>query len=76
MNEYQYFLLRKCFRDLLDKRRASKNYNFYQKNNTQDAAKEKIFIFGVAMDNEYSTFLHTFVRLIQSDQCRKKKKVA
>ena len=49
---------------------------FYQKNNTQDAAKEKIFIFGVTMDNEYSTFLHTFVRLIQSDRCRKKKKVA
>ena len=45
VNEYQSFLLRKCFRDLLDKRRASKNYNFLPEEQHSGHRKRKDIYF-------------------------------
>lgn len=45
VNEYQSFLLRKWFRDLLDKRRASKNYNFLPEEQHSGRRKRKDIYF-------------------------------
>ena len=45
VNEYQSFSLRKCSRDLLDKRRASKNYNFLTRRTTLRTPQKKRYLF-------------------------------